>query len=222
MNTPALSFFKSTLLATTALILAACASSSSGGSVPAGYYRVKQGDTLYQVAKRHGQSVSTIAAWNKIPPSSKLEIGQVLRISRNAAAAPSSGTRNVAPTNRLNLQWPADNGRQSVIQRYNGSTSKGIDIAGNLGQPVKSAAPGKVIYTGDGVRGYGKLVLISHNTATITAYAHNDSILVQPEQTVRAGQTIATMGNSDTDRVKLHFEVRINGKAVDPMPHLAQ
>ena len=85
---------------------------------------------------------------------------------------------------------------------------------------MKAAAAGKVLYAGEEVRGYGKLILVSHNSSTLTAYAHNDSISISKGQNVRAGQTIATMGSSDTDRVKLHFEVRINGKAVNPMPYL--
>ncbi|WP_253452938.1 peptidoglycan DD-metalloendopeptidase family protein [Neisseria perflava] len=232
MNTSPLSLkktLKTTAWALCAVLLAACAGNKTG-PVPDGYYRVQQGDTLYRIAKRYGQSVSTLAAWNNIPNSSKIEVGQVLRVKRSGSASRSASgsssrynaasARTVTPVNRLNLQWPVDNGRNSVIQRYNGTSSKGIDIAGQRGEPIKAAAAGKVIYVGEGVRSYGKLVLISHNNATITAYAHNDSILVQENQQVRAGQAIASMGSSDADRVKLHFEVRINGKAVDPMPYL--
>ena len=100
--------------------------------------------------------------------------------------------------------------------------SKGIDIAGTQGQQIRSAAAGTVIYVGEEVRGYGKLILISHNDYTITAYAHNDTLLVQKDQKVQAGQVIATMGSSDSDSVKLHFEVRLNGKAVDPLPYLTR
>ena len=128
----------------------------------------------------------------------------------------------VTPINRLSLQWPTDNASSSIIQRYNGTTSKGIDIAGTQGQQIRSAAAGTVIYVGEEVRGYGKLILISHNDYTITAYAHNDTLLVQKDQKVQAGQVIATMGSSDTDSVKLHFEVRLNGKAVDPLPYLTR
>ena len=95
-----------------------------------------------------------------------------------------------------------------------------IDFDGKPGDPVKAAADGKIMYAGNGVRGYGNLILISHNPGTLTAYAHNDKLLVKKGQTVRAGDTIATMGSSDAERVKLHFEVRINGKAVNPEPLL--
>nr|WP_245911182.1 peptidoglycan DD-metalloendopeptidase family protein [Neisseria iguanae] len=201
-----------------AVLLAACASNQSK-PVPQGYYRVQSGDTLYRIAKRYGQSVKTLAAWNNLADSSKIEVGRVLRIRRNAAANPSAG-RPVTPVNHLQLQWPVDNGRNGVVGRYNGAGNKGIDISGYRGQAVKAAADGMVVYAGEGVRGYGKLILLSHNTSTITAYAHNDNILVQKDQNVRAGQPIGNMGSTDTDQVKLHFEVRINGKAVDPMIYL--
>lgn len=210
--------WKTILLTGMVALLAACASNQTK-PVPEGYYRVQSGDTLYRIAKRYGQNVQTLVAWNNLPNSSKIEVGQVLRVRRDAAANPSA-SRSVTPVNRLQLQWPVDNGSNSIIQRYNGVTNKGIDISGYRGQTVKAAAAGQVIYVGEGVRSYGKLILISHNTSTITAYAHNDNILVQKDQNVRAGQPIGNMGSTDSDRVKLHFEVRINGKAVDPMTHL--
>ena len=142
--------------------------------------------------------------------------------SRSPSAAHATAERAVVPVNRLDMQWPVENGSSNVIQTYDGAGSKGIDIRGEQGQPIKAAAAGEVLYAGEEVRGYGKLILISHNTATITAYAHNDTILVQKGQTVTAGQQIATMGSSDTDIFKLHFEVRINGKAVNPVPYLTK
>ena len=205
-------------------LLAACAGTSSGDQ----YYRVQRGDTLYRIAKRYGQSVSTLAAWNNLRDTSQIEAGQVLRVRRNTSgsrspsAAHATAERAVVPVNRLDMQWPVENGSSNVIQTYDGAGSKGIDIRGEQGQPIKAAAAGEVLYAGEEVRGYGKLILISHNTATITAYAHNDTILVQKGQTVTAGQQIATMGSSDTDIFKLHFEVRINGKAVNPVPYLTK
>jgi lipoprotein NlpD len=97
---------------------------------------------------------------------------------------------------------------------------KGIDIAGTLGQPVFASAPGKVVYSGSGLRGYGKLIIIKHNKTYLSAYAHNDKILVKEGQSVTRGQKIAAMGNTDTDQVKLHFEVRRFGKPVDPAKYL--
>jgi len=223
-------FFKTAILRLSALglafTLAACAGGPSTGPVPDGYYKVRPGDTLTQIAKRYGQNVNTLVAWNNLPNASQIEVGQVLRVrrhvaSRNTATQQRQATA-VTPINRLSLQWPTDNASSSIIQRYNGTTSKGIDIAGTQGQQIRSAAAGTVIYVGEEVRGYGKLILISHNDYTITAYAHNDTLLVQKDQKVQAGQVIATMGSSDTDSVKLHFEVRLNGKAVDPLPYLTR
>lgn len=224
-----LNCIKKVMVATVVLTLTACAGNKSG-PVPDGYYRVQQGDTLYRIAKRYGQNVGTVASWNNLTNSSRIEVGQVLRVRRNVSSSlgngVSTGSSNVSsarvvpPINRLTMQWPLDNAREHIIQQYNGVGNKGIDIAGVRGQPVKAAASGKVLYVGENIRGYGKLVLISHNTSMLTAYGNNDSILVQQDQTVSAGQTIATMGVGDDGRDKLHFEVRLNGKAADPMLYL--
>lgn len=98
---------------------------------------------------------------------------------------------------------------------------KGIDIAGKLGQPVFASAPGKVVYSGSGLRGYGKLLIIKHNKTYLSAYAHNDQLLVKEGDSVTRGQKIAEMGSSDSDQVKLHFEVRRLGKPVDPANYLS-
>ena len=97
---------------------------------------------------------------------------------------------------------------------------KGLDIAGAAGEPVLAAADGKVVYAGSGLRGYGNLVILKHNGTYLTAYAHNQVLFVKEEQSVKQGQKIAEMGNSDADRVKLHFEVRKMGKPVDPAKFL--
>ena len=111
--------------------------------------------------------------------------------------------------------WPAG-GR--LASTFNESTNlKGIGIMGRMGQPVIASAPGKVLYSGDGIRGYGKLVIIKHNKAFLSVYAHNSQLLVKEGQNVAKGQKIAEMGNSDADQVKLHFEIRRFGKPVDPI-----
>lgn len=118
------------------------------------------------------------------------------------------------------LEWslPAQG---KVIGKFSESANrKGIDIAGKLGQPVVASAPGKVVYSGSGLRGYGKLIIIKHNKTYLSAYAHNDKILVKEGQSVTRGQKIAEMGKTDTDQVKLHFEVRRLGKPVDPAKYL--
>jgi lipoprotein NlpD len=97
---------------------------------------------------------------------------------------------------------------------------KGIDIAGRAGQPVRAAAPGRVVYSGSGLKGYGQLIIINHDRGYLTAYAHNRRLLVQEGEQVRAGQDIAELGDSGTNRAKLHFEIRRNGKPVDPLRYL--
>lgn len=113
--------------------------------------------------------------------------------------------------------WPA-NGK--IVGTFSDNGSKGVDISGKAGDPVLAAGDGKVVYSGTGLRGYGKLVIIKHNTTYLSAYAHNQNILVKEGQSVTKGQKIAEMGNTDADQVKLHFEVRRQGKPVDPLKHL--
>lgn len=115
--------------------------------------------------------------------------------------------------------WPA-NGK--VLGQFSESGSKGIDIGGKAGDPVIAAGDGKVVYSGTGLRGYGMLIIVKHNATFLSAYAHNQKLLVKEGQTVSKGQKIAEMGNSDADQVKLHFEVRRQGKPVDPLKYLPQ
>ena len=198
-------------------LMAACAGRSSGDQ----YYRVQRGDTLYRISRRFNQPVSRLMAWNNLKNSSQLEVGQRLRVGSSTRNTSVSNTPNRTvtrtPAERTSaapssLQWPV---RGEIITQFNGSSSKGID-----GPPVKAAAPGRVSYVGEGIRGYGKLILINHTGGMLTAYAHNSQISVREGQQVSAGQTIATMGSSGTDRVKLHFEVRVNNRAVNPMDYL--
>ena len=98
--------------------------------------------------------------------------------------------------------------------------NKGLDIGGAYGTPVKAAAAGQVVYAGNALRGYGNLIIIKHNDDFLSAYAHNHRLLVKERESVAAGQTIAEMGNSDADRIQLHFEIRYRGKSVDPLRYL--
>jgi lipoprotein NlpD len=120
---------------------------------------------------------------------------------------------------RVEWNWPTAG---KVIAPFNeaSSSGKGLDIGGKSGQPVLAAGPGKVVYSGSGLRGYGKLVIIKHNKTYLSAYAHNRQVLVKEGQSVTSGQKIAEMGDSDADQVKLHFEIRRFGKPVDPMKYL--
>ena len=118
----------------------------------------------------------------------------------------------------IDWAWPAAG---KVISGFSETANlKGIDIAGKSGQPVLASGPGKVVYAGNGLRGYGKLIIIKHNNTFLSAYAHNREILVKEGQQVARGQKIAEMGDSDADQVKLHFEIRRLGKPVDPAKFL--
>jgi lipoprotein NlpD len=114
---------------------------------------------------------------------------------------------------KLSWMWPSDG---KIIATFDEGRNKGIDIAGRLGQQVMAAGAGKVMYAGSGIRGYGNLVIVKHSNSLLSAYAHNRSIVVKEGETVSKGQVIAEMGDSDADSVKLHFEIRQQGKPVDP------
>lgn len=121
---------------------------------------------------------------------------------------------------QIDWGWPT-NGK--VLAGFSDNqNAKGMDIAGKIGQPVRAAAPGKVVYSGSGLRGYGKLIIIKHNKTFLSAYAHNSQILVKEGQSVTKGYKIAEMGDSDADQAKLHFEIRKFGKPVDPLKYLPQ
>ena len=117
----------------------------------------------------------------------------------------------------IRLTWPS---KGEVIERFDEGKNKGISIAGKSGDPVQSAADGKVVYAGNSLRGYGNLVIVKHDNTYLTAYAHNKTLLVKEGDVVKKSQKIAEMGNTDADRVKLHFELRKNGKPVDPSAYL--
>jgi len=129
----------------------------------------------------------------------------------SAAVATTGGDDDVA------WIWP---GKGSVIAEFDDVKNKGVDISGSAGDPVLAAADGKVVYAGAGLRGYGNLIILKHNNTYLSAYAHNQTLLVKEDQAVKKGQKIAEMGSTDSDKVKLHFEVRRQGKPVDPLKYL--
>ncbi|AOK16311.1 peptidase [Burkholderia cepacia] len=218
-----------------AALLVACGSAPVGP----GFYRVERGDTLYKIARDNRTSVSNIVRWNQMTNPDAIEVGQVLRVapppgtttsssasvgtgsagrSRPAPSAPSAPAQSaVKPATSIALVWPAAG---NVVRTFDGSKSKGIDIANSPGTPVVAAAPGVVVYAGNGLRGYGNLIILKHNADYLTAYAHNRALLVKEGQSVTQGQSIAEMGNSDSDRVALHFELRYGGRSIDPSRYL--
>ena len=213
-----------------------------------GYYTVKPGDTMTRIALDNGQPWKDVARWNSIDNPNQIEVGQVLRVvppvtvaavsqtgvvtrpvtSSGGAPVPTSPASSAtAPKpqpeasafaeDRVDWSWPVNG---PVLAGFDEVKNKGLDLGGAAGESVLAAADGKVVYVGEGLRGYGKLIILKHNNTYLTAYAHNQTLLVKEDQSVRKGQKIAEMGSSDTDRVKLHFEVRRQGKPVDPAKFL--
>ncbi|MDR0247724.1 MAG: peptidoglycan DD-metalloendopeptidase family protein [Burkholderiales bacterium] len=263
-------------------------------------YTVRQSETLFSIAQQNNVDYRELAAWNDITDPSKLNVGQVLRLtppegyvstaaadpgvttaplqtvppvtsanggtaiastaatergnvktepkaekqpySEQALMAMSRSSEETAATNAtattpsttapqssppqtttasaggIDWSWPTQG---KVISTYSEKSSfKGIDIVGNAGQPVVASANGRVVYVGSGLRGYGKLVIVKHNDTFLSVYAHNRELLVKEGQQVTRGQKIAEMGNTDADQVKLHFEIRKDGKPIDPLQYL--
>ena len=141
--------------------------------------------------------------------------------SAASASAPATATTTAATSasseDDLGWIWP---GSGPVLAGFDEAKNKGLDIGGAAGDAVLASAEGKVVYAGAGLRGYGNLIILKHNNTFLTAYAHNQTLLVKEDQSVKKGQKIAEMGNRDADRVKLHFEVRRQGKPVDPSKYL--
>jgi lipoprotein NlpD len=201
-----------------------------------GYYSVKPGDTVMQIGRNTNQNWRDIVKWNNLESANQIEVGQVLRIAPLdsnglvtkppvvAAPQPTPSVTplppvasSIAPEDDIPWMWPSSG---ALIAGYDELKNKGLKIAGKLGDPVYASADGRVVYAGSGLRGYGNLVILKHNETYLTAYAHNQTLLVKEDQLVRKGQRIADMGSSDADKVMLHFEVRRNGKPVDPAKYL--
>lgn len=219
---------------TIGLALSGCAGNSSEGSYSGSVYTVKRGDTLSRISRMTGTSVRDLARMNGISPPYTIEVGQKLKVSgasssstkkstasKTAKVVPSSAVPQSSwpPVGQRCWRWPASG---KVVMKYSTSEggNKGIDIAGSRGQPVYAAGAGKVVYVGNQLRGYGNLVMIKHNEDYITAYAHNDKLMVNNGQSVKIGQQIATMGSSDADSVRLHFQIRYRATAIDPLRYL--
>lgn len=220
-------------------------SASSSSANTAKTYTVKSGDTLNKISRSTGVDEATIKRLNRITDPKKIYAGQILKLNDGSQPAAASGPTAIAPSVKaearpldassstpqtaepstparaadatvINWGWPAQG---KVIQGFTPST-KGIDIAGNAGDPVIAAAGGTVMYSGNGVRGLGNLIIVDHDNGFITAYAHNRALLVKTGQKVKKGAKIAEMGQTDASSVKLHFEVRRQGTPVDPMQYL--
>ncbi|MGQ0651501.1 MAG: peptidoglycan DD-metalloendopeptidase family protein [Betaproteobacteria bacterium] len=210
-----------------------------------GFYTVKRGDTLYSIALEHGADYRELAHWNSLDDASKIKVGQVLRMQQAEArptAAEVGRTRIVGRVEQRPLDSPAARAeprpepkapapaadaadfiwpvKGKVLTAFAEPRSKGIDIDGKPGDPVVAAAAGRVTYTGTGIAGLGKLVVIKHDSGFITVYAHNREVLVKEQQAVARGQKIAELGSTDAERPKLHFQIRRGAAAVDPLRYL--
>ncbi|WP_269532330.1 peptidoglycan DD-metalloendopeptidase family protein [Chitinimonas sp. BJYL2] len=168
------------------------------------------GTDAASVARQSEGAATSVVKPAEVPPAEKPELKPEAKPADTKPVNPATGEEEIS------WSWPTV-GR--VIGPFSES-SKGIDIAGKLGQPVLAAGGGKVVYAGTGLRGYGKLIIIKHNKTYLTAYAHNSQLLVKEGATVKKGDKIAEMGNSDADQIKLHFEIRRFGKPVDPTKYL--
>jgi lipoprotein NlpD len=211
------------------------------------HHTVKKGETLYSIGFRYNFSYLRLAEWNNISKPYRIRVGQQIKLFRpnNSQSKNSKTTKNTpkkrttsqnTPKKRrhssqkkptlsitkkkvlkLAWQWPI---RGGLVKTFSQSGNKGIDISGKFGQSVKAAADGKVVYSGNGLTGYGNLLIIKHNYLYLSAYANNHRLLVVEGQDVRKGQVIAEMGIGKGKKAALHFEIRKNGESVNPLNYL--
>jgi len=198
-------------------------------------YIVQRHDTLYSIAWTFGLDYRDLATYNHISKPYALKTGQRIYIAKPATTAKKYVSHWVAAKKYLHevhehfvasnqkikyWQWPAAG---KVISRFDNQIrgNKGIDIAGVYGEPIYSCAPGKVVYSGNGIRSYGNLLIIKHNDDYLSAYANNKRMLVREGQSVTTQQKIAEMGYNDAGRTQLHFEIRHMGKPVNPLLYLS-
>lgn len=231
------SWFRHAACAALLAALAACSSTQSGKS--SAYYRVRDGDTLTQIAREHDQSVNDLLRWNKLENANQISSGMLLRVQppfhdasskgagsppppqasankahKSAPARTGAAASASAPVHGISLVWPAEG---KLVSSYNGTSAKGLTITNSAGTPVVAAAGGTVAYAHNGLRGYGNLVILRHEHNFLSIYAHNSKLLVKQGDRVTQGQRIAEMGNTDARRVELYFELRQGGQPVNPI-----
>ena len=214
------------LLAVIAVLLAAC---STPTPWPPDEHIVRRGETLFTIAWRYGKDPQDLARWNRLGDGSLIYPGQAIRLVPPRGSSGSSTATQPRPKPKplpsLPTQppppwaWPTQ-GRVSVEFGGKPGTGTGILIDGSAGQAVNAAASGRVVYAGSGLIGYGQLIIVKHNDTYLSAYGYTASVLVKEGETIRKGQRIATMGEGPERKARLHFEIRRNGKPVNPRQYL--
>jgi lipoprotein NlpD len=192
-------------------------------------HTVREGETLYSIAFRYGLSQQDLAAWNGLGDGRLIYPGQKLRLTkpdsaaaRRAPATGRSGSRTAKAVPHVPVgdwRWPADG---PVVEAFSTSprTQSGMQIGGQRGQSIRAASGGQVVYAGSGLKSYGQLVIIKHNASYLSAYGHNQELLVSEGERVKGGQQIALMGEGPGRKPLLHFEIRRDGKPVNPLAFL--
>lgn len=191
-------------------------------AVSAGEYCVQPGDTLDSVAQGFGRKPQDVAYWNGVSPGAPLRVGQLLRLtppdapSHHASPAHQAGP-DAAVAAPVQFTWPVNG---MIVREFGEGGSRGIEIAGHAGTPVKAAAAGRVVYAGNGIKTYGLMVIIKHEDGFVTAYGNNRRLLVHEGDAVQRGAAIAEMGTQSDGEARLQFEMREGSHAVDPLAHL--
>ena len=188
---------------------------------------VRRGETLFSIAFRYGKDPDDVARWNRLGDGSLIYPGQVIRLTPPSGSAGSTTASRPKPKPLPEIPsqpapawgWPTA-GRISVKFGAKPGSGTGVLINGKMGQPIYAAASGRVVYAGSGLIGYGQLIILKHNDTYLSAYGYTDSLLVKEGQQVKKGQRIATMGEGPERKPRLHFEIRRNGKPVDPGKYL--
>lgn len=240
-------FFRALIIVLLTFILTAC--SGSGGLAPVddrasksrsakrtgAWHTVRKGDTLFSIAFAHNRDYRQIAKINRIRSPYTIYPGQRLKMVASKSAKHSTrqsskkkpgstkstkkASKKTVSRSRIAWKWPT---KGKVIRKYSSRAprKKGIGIGGKAGQSIYAAARGKVVYSGNGLIGYGNLIIVKHNEIYLSAYAHNKRVMVKEGKVVKRGEKIATMGQNENNTPMLHFEIRKNGKSVNPVKFL--
>ena len=223
------------LVLAASLAVAGCGSAMRwDGRTAADTHVVRKGETLYSIAFRYGKRAEDVARWNRLGDGSLIYPGQVLVLSPGGTVRQTAGSGSNSRASSTSRPRPLPDIPEQPAPGWTWPTSGSIDVEfggkpgpgtgvlidGRPGQPVLAAAPGRVVYAGSGLIGYGQLVIVKHNDTYLSAYGYNQTLLVKEGHTVKQGQRIATMGAGPERKARLHFEIRRNGEPVNPRPLL--